>query len=74
MVEFDRRQLVLTLANKEGGAHVDLVLPPDYEKYIVNSPVKFMIRGVETDSLHLAQFVAVEAGVQMVDCLNKLLA
>ena len=73
-VEFTRRDLLLTLANSEGGAHVDAVLPPQYEKYVIDSPVKLMNNGIETDSVHLAQFAAVQAAAQMIDCINRLLA
>lgn len=72
-IEFRRRDLLLTLANKEGGAHVDTFLPPKYERYVVNSGVKMFV-GSETDTIHLARFAAVEAAIQMIDCLDRILA
>jgi hypothetical protein len=63
--------LILTLANKEGGAHVDTTLPVDYETYVLNSPVRLQINGVQTDSVHLVRYAAVEAAVQMIDCLDR---
>jgi hypothetical protein len=70
-VEFRRKDLILTLANKEGGTHVDTTLPSDYEDYVLNSPVKIQTNGVQTDSIHLARYAAVEAAVQMIDCLDR---
>ncbi len=43
-IEFRRRDLILTLANKEGGAQVDTTLPADYETYVLNSPVRIQAR------------------------------
>lgn len=70
-IEFSRKQLILTLANKEGGAHVDTDLPTAYEKFVTDSPLKFMVNGVLTDTVHLARFAAVQAAVQMNDCLER---
>jgi hypothetical protein len=72
-IEFRRRDLLLTLANKEGGAHLDTSLPPKYERYVVNSGVTMFV-GAKTDTIHLARFAAVEAAVQMMDCLDRILA
>ena len=71
-IEFRRRDLLLTLANKEGGAYVAASLPAKYERYVVNSDVKMVVSGVETDTIHLARFAAVEAAVQMIDCLDRI--
>jgi hypothetical protein len=70
-VRFTRRDLLLTLADKEGGAHVDSTVPPDYEKYVVDSAIPFIVNNVMTDSAHLAQFASVEAGVRMIECLER---
>ena len=69
-IEYRRRDLLLTLADKEGGAHVDAVLPARYEDFMLNS-AKLTKDGVETDSIHLARFAALEAAVQMIDCLDR---
>jgi hypothetical protein len=70
-VEFTRRNLVLTLVNKEGGAHVDPTIPVEYEKYVLDAAVPFIVNGVPTDSAHLAQFATVEAAVRMIECLER---
>jgi len=70
-VEFTRRDLVLTLVNKEGGAHVDPTIPVEYEKYVIDGAIPFIVNGVPTDSAHLAQFAAVECSVRMIECLER---
>lgn len=68
---FTRKQLILTLANKEGGAHVDTKLPANYEKFVLDSPFKIKTAGVDTDTIHLARFAAVRAGAEMSECLER---
>jgi hypothetical protein len=70
-VSFNRKDLLLILANKEGGAHVETKVPAAYEKYVVDSAVPFMVNGVMTDSVHLAQFASVESSVRMIECLER---
>ena len=70
-VSFSRKDLLLILANKEGGAHVDTEVPPAYEKYVLDSGVPFMVSGVMTDSVHLAQFASVESAVRIIECLER---
>jgi hypothetical protein len=70
-VSFNRRKLLLILANNEGGAHVDPEIPPAYEKYVLDSGVPFMVSGVMTDSVHLAQFASVESAVRIIECLER---
>lgn len=70
-VVFTRKRLILTLANKEGGAHVDTELPCAYEKFVTESPLKFVVNGVATDTVHLARYAAVQAGAQMCECLER---
>lgn len=70
-IVFTRKDLILTLANKEGGAHVDTNLPPEFEKYVLESPLKFMVNNILTDTVNLASYAAVEAGVQMIHCLES---
>lgn len=70
-IEFTRANLVLTLVNKEGGTHVDPRIPVEYEKYVLDAAVPFIVNGVPTDSAHLAQFAAVEAAVRMIECLER---
>jgi hypothetical protein len=50
---------------------VDSVLQPEYEKYILDSPIKVISFGVVTDSVNLANFAAVEAAVGMNQFLEQ---
>lgn len=70
-VSFSRKNLLLILANKEGGAHVESKVPVAYEKYVVDAGVPFIVNGVKTDSVHLAQFASVESSVRMIECLER---
>lgn len=70
-VTFTRKQLLITLANKEGGAHVDMQLPRDYEKFVLASPVTLTVNSTVTDTAHLARYAAVQAGAQMCECLKR---
>jgi hypothetical protein len=70
-IRFTRRDLLLTLADKEGGTHADPTIPVDYEKYVVDAAVPFIVNGVPTDSAHLAQFASVESAVRMIECLER---
>lgn len=69
-VVFTRKQFILTLANKEGRSHVDTTLPANYEKFVVESPLKFMVNGIQTDAIHLARYTAVRAAAQLCECLE----
>lgn len=69
-IVFTRKDLILTLADKEGGTHVDATLPAKFEKYVLESPLRFVINDVAMDTVNLARYGAVEAAVQMMDCLE----
>jgi hypothetical protein len=70
-IVFTRKSLLLTLANKEGGAHVDTSLPAAYEKFVVGSPLRLIANGIQTDTVNLARFCAVESGLEMIECLER---
>jgi hypothetical protein len=70
-VSFNRKGLLLTLANKEGGAHVDTTIPATYEKYVLDTGVPFIVNGAMTDPVHSAQFASVESSVRMIECLER---
>jgi hypothetical protein len=70
-ITFTRKQLLLTLANKEGGAHVDTDLPAAYEKFVIEAPIQVNINGAKSDSIHLARFAAVNSAAQITDCLER---
>jgi hypothetical protein len=69
-VVFTRKDLLLILSNKEGGAHVDADVPSGYEKFVVDSPLKFIVNGVPTDTVHLARYASIESAAQMIESLE----
>ncbi len=68
---FSKKGLILILANKEGGAHVDFELPPEYAEFIRNSPLTFIQNGVKTDTVILARYAAGQCGAELLDCLGR---
>jgi hypothetical protein len=68
---FSKRSLALVLANKEGGAHVDPKLPPDYVALITNSPIHTFVNGVKTDTVNLARYAVAQAGVELLECVQR---
>jgi hypothetical protein len=70
---FSKKELTLILANKEGGAHVDLNLPPinKYEALVNDSPIKTFVNGFETDSVNLARYAVAQAGIELLECIHR---
>jgi hypothetical protein len=68
---YRRRQVILILANKEGGAHVDEHEDPDYRRLMTDSPLSFVVSGVRLETPDLAKFLAAQSGVKMLDCLKR---
>jgi hypothetical protein len=69
---FTRRQLVLTLANKEGGAHVDISgLSADYEALISDSKIKVVVNGIAFSAPNIARTIVGKSGLEMLWCLEK---
>lgn len=76
-VVFPRKKVILVLANKEGGAHVDQNEDPDYASLLVDRPLRFELNGgpligkVPIETPNLARFLAAQAGVEMLECLKR---
>lgn len=68
---FFRRELVLGLANKEGGAHVDADIPRRYQMVLESRFVRFKINETDLGPLNISRLVAGKAGVELLDCLGK---
>jgi hypothetical protein len=68
---YRRKQVVLILANKEGGAHVDPNEDPDYERLLIDVPLSFADYGVPVETPDLARFLTAQSGVQMLECLKR---
>lgn len=72
-IHFSRREIILTLADKEGGAHVDEELPEDYKRYIVNAEITTFSSTLEIGTVQQARFVAAESASHMIDFLKRIL-
>ncbi len=70
-VVYTRKQVVLILANREGGAHVDPDEDPDYSRLLTDQPLAFVFGGVQIDTPDLARFLAAQSGVEMLECLKR---
>ncbi len=68
---YRRKRVVLILANKEGGAHVDANEDPDYVRLLTDLPLSFADYGVEIETPDLARFLTAQSGVEMLECLNR---
>ncbi len=68
---YTRKQVVLTLANREGGAHVDPDEDPDYVRLLTDQPLAFVWDGVHIETPDLARFLAAQSGVEMLECLKR---
>lgn len=70
-VIYRRKQVVLILANREGGAHVDPDQDPDYSRLLTDQPLAFDFDGVQVQTPDLARFLAAQSGVEMLQCLKR---
>jgi hypothetical protein len=68
---FSRREIVLGLADKEGGAHVDVNLSPRYRQLLDSKQLQMGWSKEGVSPLNLSRFMAAQAAVQLLDCLNK---
>lgn len=68
---FRRRDLILGLANKEGGAHVDADISERYKRVLESKFVYAKINDTNVGALNISRLVAGKAGVELLDCLDK---
>lgn len=68
---FSRRELVLGLANKEGGAHVDADISAKYRAVLGSQLVRANLNGTDIGALNLSRLVAGKSGVELLDCLDR---
>lgn len=67
---YTRNQVILILANKEGGAHVDPEADPDYVRLLADQPLTFDLEGIPLETPDLARFLTAQSGVEMLQCLK----
>lgn len=68
---YTRKRIILILANREGGAHVDPEVDPDYARLLTDEPLTFDCAGVPVETPDLARFLAAQSGVEMLECLKR---
>ena len=68
---YTRKKVILTLANREGGAHVDPDEDPDYVRLLTDQPLTFRFEGVPIETPDLARFLTAQSGVEMLECLKR---
>jgi hypothetical protein len=66
-----RRELILGLSNKEGGAHVDADISEKYTNLLASRFFCFKINDVELGPIRISRLVAGKAGVELLDCLDR---
>jgi hypothetical protein len=68
---FSRREIVLGLADKEGGAHVDVNLPERYRQLLASKQLQIGWGKDDVSPLNLSRFMTAQAAVELLDCLNR---
>ena len=68
---YTRKKIVLILANKEGGTHVDPDEDSDYVRLLTDQPLGFTLGGIRIETPDMARFLAAQSGVEMLDCLKR---
>jgi hypothetical protein len=68
---YTRKKVILILANKEGGAHVDKHEDPDYNRLLTDMPVSFEHYGFPIATPNLARFLTAQSGAEMLESLKR---
>jgi hypothetical protein len=68
---FSRREIVLGLANKEGGAHIDPDVSKRYQSLLDNKSFQVGYSKEQLTPLNLSRLMAGQAGFELLDCLDK---
>lgn len=68
---FSRREIVLGLANKEGGVHVDSDISKRYQQLMENKSLQVGYSQETVSPLNLSRLMAGQAGLELLDCLDK---
>lgn len=68
---YTRKQVILILANKEGGAHVDSEIDPAYAILLTDQPLHFEFDGIAVKTPDLAKFLTAQSDVEMLERLRR---
>ncbi len=66
-----RRELILGLANKEGGAHVDDDISEKYKNMLASRFFNVKVSDTAIEPVNVSRLVAGRAGVELLDCLDR---
>jgi len=67
----NRREIVLGLADKEGGANVDVNLSPRYRQLIESKQFQLRWSKEGVTAINLSRYMTAQAGVELLRCLNQ---
>jgi hypothetical protein len=68
---FTRKEIILGLANKEGGAHVDVNLPRRYRQLLASRQLQIGWNNEGVSPLNLSRFMTAQAAAELLDSLDK---
>jgi len=68
---FSRKEIVLGLADKEGGAHVDLDMTERYKKLLECKSFQIGWNQDGVTPLNLSRFMTGQAGLELLNCLDR---
>jgi hypothetical protein len=66
-----RKEIIVGLADKEGGAHVDVNLPQRYRQLIESQQFQIGWNKEGVAPLNLARYMTAQAALQLLDCLSR---
>jgi len=67
----DRRELILGLSDKEGGAHVDGDISEKYMKIMTSKFFNTKVGSGAIEPVSVSRLLAGRAGIELLDCLEK---
>jgi hypothetical protein len=68
---FSRREIILGLAEKEGGAHVDPGVPERYQRLLDCKSLQLGSGPAQITTVNLSRMMVGQAGVEMLDALER---
>ena len=66
-----RKELILGLTNKEGGAHVDADISKKYQLLLQSKFLSIKLNDTEVKPVNVSRLTAGRAGVELLDCLDR---
>lgn len=69
-VSYSTRKIVLTVCNKDGGAHIDPELPEEYQHLLTSNPVVINLGPVQSTSIDVAKFAVGQSGAELLAAIE----